>query len=151
MFPSPSTDGSFEILRVAAGNNPLFEWNSEPGTSAVALLRDFQSETNRLLLLQFCVFASDQRFVLCTRSVDSVILILTTQMPFLIIVSWPPLITNILRATWIIKWQSLENTPLIWGVYGRGNWELWWYHKEVRLEKVALETKLFQWKPIARV
>lgn len=57
VFPSPSTDGSFEILRVAAGNNLLSEWNNEPGTSAVALLRDFQSEkksTAVTTVLRFC-------------------------------------------------------------------------------------------------
>ena len=46
VFPSPSADGSFGILRVAAGNNPLSEWDNKPGTLTVALLRDFQSETN---------------------------------------------------------------------------------------------------------
>ena len=46
VFPSPSADGSFEILRVAAGNNPLSEWDNKPGTSTVALLMDFQSETH---------------------------------------------------------------------------------------------------------
>lgn len=46
VFPSPLADGSFEILRVAVGNNPLSEWDNKSGTSTVALLRDFQSETN---------------------------------------------------------------------------------------------------------
>lgn len=60
VFPSPSADGSFEILPNAAGNSPPSEWDNKPGTSTVAPLRDFQSETNRLRLLQFQIFVSHQ-------------------------------------------------------------------------------------------